>query len=440
MHRGEFASGRWFAAALVATLAGALGCSGPPPDSPAAVQQPGVVGVYFLVSVYRPTGGRIVSTDGQIDCGTGSTRCGPAQYAWTATATLNAVPDPGKMFGTWAGDCQYRGPCVLDTRRYGSDKYVLAVFGPQGVVQHGNFSSQTIHGPEYLDFLGGRPDSFTCTDGSCHGADLSGRGIAPGCTSCHVTAGWTSWQTNCSFCHGTSSAQTKGGYTVGAHPEWAAPPHSVRQRLTGVIGTDRTGAHQAHLAGVTSGGLRLSAPLACATCHSVPTDLTHVQGSQSRATVVLRGAQASLPASLGAYDPTSGTCATYCHGASPSPAWSSTGLQCGSCHGSPPPGHLPFQGGASGCALCHPTTVHADGSLDVDGGRHVDGVVQVTLTAEGTACSTCHQEGGAVASPHFSAPPALTDCGRCHGPQGHPIPGSAAVPEASCLACHTERG
>ena len=426
---------------FAAALAIALGCSSPPAEEPVGtVKQRGLYGSYFLVYVSRPTGGRITSLDGQVDCGTGAARCGPARYAWTATATFNAIPDPGNMFGTWAADCTYRGPCVLDTKVYGADKTIAAVFGPQGLAGHGNFTRQSIHGPEYLDFLGKQPDSFTCNDRGCHGPNLSGAGIAPGCTTCHVNAGWSSWQTNCSFCHGRSSAETKPGYSVADHPEWPAPPDSVAQRLTGTAVPARTGAHQAHLAGVTSGGSRFAGPIPCATCHAVPTDLTHVQGSRTRATVVLAGAQASLPARLGAWDPTNGTCLTYCHGASASPAWSSVGMQCGACHGLPPPGHSPLQGGAAACAVCHPATVRADGTLDLAGGKHVNGVVEVTLGAGGTACSTCHGAASSAGPPHLSAPPTLADCTRCHASEGHPLPSGPAVSDAACVACHTERG
>ena len=445
MDRPELAMGvvlrtRWRAATLAAAAL-ALGCSSPPPEQPVAVvQQRGVYGQYFLVSVAKPTGGRITSTDGQIDCGTGATKCGPAQYAWNATATFNAIPDPGNMFGTWASNCTCRGPCVLDTKKDGSDKYILAIFGPQGTVQHCNFTNQAAHGPAYLDFLGKQPNSFTCNDRSCHGPTLGGAGIAPACTPCHVSAGWTSWQTSCSFCHGRSSTETKPGYSVGDHPEWSAPPDAVAQRLTGTAAPVRTGAHQAHLTGVTSGGLGFAGQIPCATCHAVPADLAHVRGSSARANVVLTGAQASLPASLGAYDPSSGTCLTYCHGASPSPTWSSVGMQCGACHGLPPQGHLPFQGGEAACAVCHPATVRPDGTIDLAAGKHLDGVVEVDLSADGTACSTCHGTASTAGPPHLSVPPTLADCARCHASPGHPLPSDPAVSDAACVGCHADRG
>ena len=38
---------------------------------------------------------------------------------------------------------------------------------------------------------------------SCHGANLDGAGgTAQSCATCHPSAGFASWATNCTFCHG----------------------------------------------------------------------------------------------------------------------------------------------------------------------------------------------------------------------------------------------
>ncbi len=115
-------------------------------------------------------------------------------------------------------------------------------------------------------------------------------------------------------------------------------------------------------------------------------------------------------------------------------------MQCGACHGLPPAGHLPLEGGAAACATCHPATVRADGTIDVAGGKHVDGEVQASLGAGGTACSTCHGATPTAGPPHLGAPPTLADCATCHLAAGHPLPSGPAVTDAACAACHTERG
>jgi predicted CxxxxCH...CXXCH cytochrome family protein len=342
--------------------------------------------VYFDVTVSRPEGGTITSNDGQIRCGSGGSACF-GRYAWSAQVVLAATPDPGWMLGTWAGDCGYTGPCVLDTRIYGADKFVTAVFGPAGEVQHGNFGSPAIHGPAFLDRLGGLPDTFDCSTSGCHGPTYNGAGIAPSCNACHAAAGWTSWLTNCTFCHGT---RVKSGYAFEADPPKAAPPDAVGERFTGAPMPARTGAHQQHLSGTTAAGAAYSLPFPCGTCHAIPADLAHVGGSTARATVALSsGGHPTLPVTLGTYDPGTGTCTAYCHGdgktAGTSPVFSSTGLACDGCHGVAPASAHPYTGNdLTRCVQCHPQTMSADGTLLVAGGKHVDGVVQ------GPRCDSCH--------------------------------------------------
>jgi hypothetical protein len=402
--------------------------------SATAVAGPSRVGSVYGVSVYRPTGGNVISDDGQILCGTRGTACS-AFYAWNVTAVLQAIPDPGYGFATWAGDCQLES-CRLSTMPYGSDKYVLAIIPPLGSVGHGNYTAQSLHGPAYLDFLGGRPGARLCSNAACHGATLNGAGIAPSCHTCHAQAGWTGWQSNCSFCHGTRSAQTMAGYALAAYPTWSAPPDAVAQRLDPARAAvpSRTGAHQAHLIGATAQGLRIAQPFSCSTCHPVPTDLGHVGGSLSRATVALTGAgQGSLPAALGSYDPVTGTCATACHGASPSPAWSATGLQCNGCHGLPPAvstGHPDVPADLPGCRGCHPDTVLPDGSIDVAGGRHLDGVVE----ASG---GHADYSSPAIHGPRFFEALRADGASSCRGCHGSTFGGGMGP---SCDDCHARAG
>ena len=86
-------------------------------------------------------------------------------------------------------------------------------------------------------------------------------------------------------------------------------------------------------------------------------------------------------------------------------------LACGSCHGAPPPassGHPAVSSALTGCATCHPKTVKADGTIDVAGGFHVNGTVEVDSTA--MTCSSCHGTSGRTGTDPFiaAAPPSGT--------------------------------
>ena len=75
---------------------------------------------------------------------------------------------------------------------------------------------------------------------------------------------------------------------------------------------------------------------------------------------------------------------------------------CDVCHGAPPAAPHPE---GDDCSACHPGTVLADGTIDHAGGKHANG----TVDAEISSCDACH--GNPPAPPH----PAETDCSTCHG-------------------------
>lgn len=274
--------------------------------------------------------------------------------------------------------------------------------GVPDVGSHGDFASPATHGPQFFSYLAGT-NSLDCK--ACHGASYGG-GTGPSCNACHEAAGWTnSWQSNCSFCHGTRNDFTKTTpYTVTSHPTLAAPPDAVSQRLDGVAVPSRTGAHQGHLTGQGSdSGTTYAAPVPCASCHAVPADLAHADGPD-RAPVVLTGS-GSLPADLGTYDPVALTCTTYCHGSTladdlgrtkPPPVWTGGELRCDGCHGDPPASgqhflHAVDEGLA--CSVCHSTTVGEAGigPAHLDGARTVEFLTPQIATWNGTTCtSVCH--------------------------------------------------
>lgn len=165
----------------------------------------------------------------------------------------------------------------------------------------------------------------------------------------------------------------------------AAPPRSIGSALEP---SERgVGAHQAHLAGG-----RIASPVACAACHPVPAPGAPAGAPHLDGRVDVAFGAAAWPG--GAFDGGTATCSgTYCHGATlaggalPSPSWTATdgaAVACGACHGAPPPlPHLQLHE----CHRCHPGTVREDGTLDVAGGRHVDGALDVDLRG---GCDACH--------------------------------------------------
>jgi predicted CxxxxCH...CXXCH cytochrome family protein len=217
----------------------------------------------------------------------------------------------------------------------------------------------------------------------CHGDDLSGA-TGPSCDACHAAAGFPSWQTNCTFCHGALRTSYDPSNLVSAAP----PRGPAGETATTDVAV---GAHQAHL----SGGA-LGPAVACSDCHAVPLDLSHVGG----ALIVTFGGGATRGGATPSWN--GATCAsTYCHGATltggtnPSPSWTGGSSQaaCGACHANPlsTGHHTVSEHRSAGCGACHPgyttTTVNA--------ATHVDGAVQVgnEVTAWNPAthvCTGCH--------------------------------------------------
>jgi predicted CxxxxCH...CXXCH cytochrome family protein len=261
---------------------------------------------------------------------------------------------------------------------------------------------------------------------TCHGTDLSGGTAGVSCNACHASAGFATWATSCTFCHGDRA-------TGVSSPPLATDGGSARTSV-------RVGAHAAHV-----GGTVLAGPIACGACHparsgSAVSDAAHVDGD-GIAEVVFAGL-ARTGGAAAAYaraGETGATCAsTYCHGsfaggASATMQWTSTTpLGCTSCHGAPPPAPHPA---GSTCGTCHPGYT----ATTVNPATHVDGIVQATsshpagysaATVHGTevntkgftACKSCHGAaltggtGPSCASCHASvAADWTTSCTFCHG-------------------------
>jgi predicted CxxxxCH...CXXCH cytochrome family protein len=221
----------------------------------------------------------------------------------------------------------------------------------------------------------------TCTNIYCHGDVLhAGGGLATeprwdaqpagGCTGCHAAPPPSHAQTECASCH-ANAPHIDGIVEVGRDTSCSgchgdasspAPPNDLAGNIyTTALGV---GAHRAHLTAPS----RLRGPIACETCHLVPTALDtpgHIDSA--------------LPAEVNAtigWDRSSATCTAWCHGPA-RPVWTqSVGVACGSCHGVPPDTtfHTPGMP-LTGCAGCHPRTMSSDGNLLP--GEHMDGDVDV---------------------------------------------------------------
>ena len=308
------------------------------------------------------------------------------------------------------------------------------------------------HGRDFFAFASG--GGGACT--ACHGATYA-EPIATGgrsCNSCHADSGWVSsggapnWQTNCSFCHGVEDATTRAGYVLASNPTWSAPPQAISERLSGIAAPDRTGAHAIHLTGSA-----YARAFECSVCHEVPTALTHISGREARARVALLApGQAGVPDETG-YDAGTGTCGTACHGASRSPAWTSTGLACDGCHGVPPASsiHAGLPNAASSmaariaCAGCHPTTIAPDGAI-LSGGTHINGTVDRVDGHEpvGLDPYVVQSVHGSQYLSYLASVPGATDCTSCHGTSlalcdschSHALSGSWVNWQTNCTFCH----
>ncbi len=148
--------------------------------------------------------------------------------------------------------------------------------------------------------------------------------------------------------------------------------------------TSGVGAHLAHTRDSFAGRA-----LPCTECHAPVC-------TPSPASNVVFGALASRNGAQPAWDPATRTCSgVYCHGSTlANPVgpvtWTYVDVtivrplsqQCVVCHGYPP--RAPHEA-ATACNMCH-ASVAADGTVDLAGGLHPNGTVDVS----GGACGSCH--------------------------------------------------
>ena len=181
----------------------------------------------------------------------------------------------------------------------------------------------------------------------------------------------------CHLCHGGASGNDAP--PTGLHGETAATALAV-------------GAHQAHLA-----DSEFRKAILCGDCHLVPSSIAG-HGNTGQATLTFSAL--ATQGGTAAWNRTTATCSNvYCHGdtlaaggTKTKPVWTAPeSVTCGTCHGLPPSGHSAFTTAAAvtDCHTCHSATVKPDGTIDVAGGHHIDGKLDLTDPATAT-CGSCH--------------------------------------------------
>src|SRR5512137_2921413 len=227
-------------------------------------------------------------------------------------------------------------------------------------------------------------------------------------------------QCPCNGCHGDATSP--------------APPR-------GLGGTTSTtdvgvGAHRSHLNG---GSIR--GPVQCTECHIVPATIDAPGHLGAPPADVTFGPLAQSKGAAPTWSNPQATCSNvYCHGSTlaggslTAPVWTrvdGTQAACGTCHGAPPPvssGHPAVTGGLTACATCHPGTVKPDGTIDVAGGLHIDGKVDV---------SGAHPPGWMTpGSGSFHGDAAKAGLGTCQACHGANLDGQGGTATTSCATCH----
>lgn len=252
------------------------------------------------------------------------------------------------------------------------------------------------------------------------------------CTSCHGDANRVGGA-------GTDPSICPPGTSDGGVPCFAtAPPHGTNGET--LPSQAAVGAHQAHLTKTTLA----SAPLQCADCHVMPTAMGHANGIIDMSWGPMAKAGGANP------DYNNGTCTNvYCHGAFPggrntfSPAWTGGPMNCGSCHGTPPP-TPPHTNPAAECSMCHGAG-YSQTAQTVNKATHINGVVDVNYTA--ATCTSCHGDGArtgiAGADPQVKASPPVSSKGETATTargvgvhQAHVNQATWATNPLQCADCH----
>ena len=353
---------------------------------------------------------------------TGSMRgplpCAECHVVPTTPAHATTPPAAKVVFGT------------LATAQGAAPVWTSTSTGCAATYCHGAFSFNGVTGSNATPLWTGA--AMTCV--SCHGMPptghptLTGTVTAATCAACHPDTvngngsinlaggahlnGLADVVLDCTSCHGTAG---RTGIQTGTDPLLAsAPPVAPTGAPASAVG-----AHQNHLNPPAVGSFR--GPIACAECHVVPSSSAHAVNPPAQKVVfgTLATARGATPVWTST---TTGCAATYCHGnfsfngvggANATPLWTATGLTCASCHGMPPTGHPSIAGAvtAATCNQCHPSSVKADGTINLASGTHLNGAAEVNYN-----CTSCHGTPGrtgnlAGTDPNLAASPPFVTTG-----------------------------
>ncbi len=345
-----------------------------------------------------------------------------------------------------------------------SPTFVAGTAGCAASYCHGNFSFNGVSGSNATP-LWTSTAPLDCT--ACHGMPpsghppLAGSITAASCSACHPLTVDAAGEIvadgahlnglpdvaalGCTACHGD---ETRRPRLPGTDPNLASAPPVAPPNAPAFA----VGAHEAHLNPVSA--TALMGPVACAACHVVPSDSAHA--STPPVEKVVFGGLAVAGGATPTFVAGQASCAaSYCHGnfafnvvsgKSATPVWTDdTPLTCTSCHEMPPPGHLAVAAPvvAASCAACHPATVNADGSINLDAGGHLNGKADVTALG----CTSCHGDDARRANlpgadvnltsaPPVAPPGAASYAVGAHERHVNPQSGTALSPPIGCVECH----
>ncbi len=375
--------------------------------------------------------------------------CAECHVVPTTPAHADAPPAQKVVFGT------------LASTQGATPTWTPVSTGCSATYCHGNFTFNGVSGANAVPLWTGGP--VTCV--SCHGMPptghptLTGTVTAATCSACHPASvngdgsinlaggghlnGFADVVLDCTSCHGTAG---RTGTQPGIDPLLASAPPVPPVGAPAYA----VGAHLAHLDPPASGSFR--GPIACGECHTVPSDANHATNPPAQKVVF--GALASARGAAPTWTPTSTGCsATYCHGnfsfngvtgSSATPLWTGGALGCASCHAMPPTGHPGIAGTvtATTCAQCHPSSVNADGTINLAGATHLNGLAEVNFS-----CTACHGTAGRTGNlpgtdPQLAAAPPVATAGSpasatgAHQVHVNPPSSGALRSPLLCSECH----
>ncbi|MGZ3421034.1 MAG: CxxxxCH/CxxCH domain c-type cytochrome [Polyangiales bacterium] len=220
--------------------------------------------------------------------------------------------------------------------------------------------------------VGARFDSGACTT-QCH-AGPGAKRPKPSwsdtakmvCGDCHAAPPAGHYVGACASCHQDGPLHVNGRVDLGDGSGKCGACHG-----TGDNPLPKTGAHAIHA------NPKDAQPVACTTCHELPSGKHPLGGGASVRLIGLAATGGLSPS----YDATTKTCSNvYCHavggGTTPTPQWTGTLGGCNSCHGLPPsPPHAANP--SCGTTNCHEGKVES-GVLTKDGiAHHVNGTIEL---------------------------------------------------------------